>query len=51
MAKLELDLSVLDEVEEFEFNYDSADEESMKAVSELLGHHRTDRALMTTYLG
>jgi len=45
-----MDLDCLDEFEEFEFDYDSADEECMKAVSELLGHHRTDRALMNTYL-
>ena len=51
MAKLELDLSVLDEIEEFEFIYEEADEDSMRAVSELLGHHRTNRELMGAYLG
>ena len=33
-----------------EWDFDSADQEAMKAVSEYLGHHRTDRALMDAYL-
>jgi hypothetical protein len=48
---LRLDLSELDDIEELDFNYDDADEDCMRAVSELLGHHRTDKALMGAYLG
>jgi hypothetical protein len=52
--KLNLDLDFYVQFENSdneEWDFDSADEESMKAVSEYLGHHRTDRELMNAYLG
>ena len=48
---LNLDLSFYRQFKDEEWDFDSADQEAMKAVSEYLGHHRTDRALMDAYLG